>query len=223
MIYHFTEIILKFIGSIAWPIIVLVIFLSLKKPISNLLLNLKKLSYGGTLLETFSESNQKEQIAELENIDSQINESNFKNYLSKFSQATNIELDEIINSETNLTEINDVQTRAEQLYDYSKLIVLLKNFERIYLVIFGSQIRILQRLNYSITEDIDELKFYFDNAVKIYPETYKNYLYKDYLQFLISNKLVNYDQESNSLTITNFGQDFLRYIIESNLSLDRRN
>jgi hypothetical protein len=89
-------------------------------------------------------------------------------------------------------------------------------------VIFGSQIRILQRLNYTETENIEDLKLYFDNEVKFYPETYKNYNYINYLKFLPTNKLVNYTEGDNSLTITEFGQDFLRYITESNLSLEKR-
>ena len=223
MIYHFTEIILNFLSSIAWPIIVLIIFLILKSPLSSLLSNLKKISYGGTSFETISESSQKEQITELANSDNKIDNSNYSSFLAKFSIETNEELDKIVKNETNLEEIVDLQSKINQLYDYSKLLVLLKNFERIYSVIFGSQIRILQRLNYSITENIDDLKFYYDNAVKIYPETYKNYEYIEYLKFLTSNKLVNYIEETNSLNITNFGQDFLRYITESNLSLEKRN
>lgn len=143
--------------------------------------------------------------------------------MSKFSETTNAELNQIVNSETNIESTTDPQSRVSKLYDYAKLIVLLKNFERIYSIIFGSQIRILQRLNHSITENVDDLKFYYENAVKIYPESYKNYNYLDYLQFLIINRLVNFDQENNTLTITAFGQDFLRYITESNLSLERRN
>lgn len=223
MIYHFTEIILKFLSSIAWPIIVLIIFLLLKSPLSALISNLKKISYGGTSLETTSESSQKEQITELEKSDRSVNSSNFITFLDKFSTETNAELIRIVNNETKIEEITDLQNKVNQLYDYAKLLVLLKNFERIYSVIFGSQIRILQRLNYTITENIEDLNFYYENAVKFYPETYKNYNYINYLKFLTTNKLVNYSEGDNSLTITNFGQDFLRYITESNLSLEKRN
>lgn len=223
MIYHFTEIILKFLSSIAWPIIVLIIFLILKSPLSALISNLKKISYGGTSLETNPESSQKEQINELEKSDNSVNSSNFVTFLDKFSAETNAELIQIVNNETKIEEITDLQNKVNQLYDYAKLLVLLKNFERIYSIIFGSQIRILQRLNYTITENIEDLKLYYENAVKYYPETYKNYNFIDYLKFLTTNKLVNYTEGDNSLTITNFGQDFLRYITESNLSLEKRN
>lgn len=220
MTYHYIQIILTFISSIAWPLIVLILFFVFRLPLTNFLNNIKKFSYGSAAVETNTEKSQNEQIDKLENIDERLINHNFINFLTKFSTQTNEELEEIIEKETKFSEIKNFEAKTEQLYNYSKLIILLKNFERIYYVIFGSQIRILQRLNYSFTENKNDLKFYYENVAKVYPEIFKNYNYDDYLDFLFANKLIN--KETDTITITTFGQDFLRYLIESNLSLEKR-
>ena len=47
--------------------------------------------------------------------------------------------------------------------------------------------------------------------------------YREYLNFLVINELVLMNENEQTLTITDMGKDFLRYIIESNLSSEKLN
>jgi hypothetical protein len=64
--YHIIELILDFIASIFWPLVTIIIFLTLKEPIKNLINNIKKIGYGGTALETNLTNNQQEESSILE-------------------------------------------------------------------------------------------------------------------------------------------------------------
>ena len=86
--------------------------------------------------------------------------------MSKFSNSSNQYTEEIIENETKISEVENIQNKYERIYKYSKLLILIKSAEKIYNSIYGSQIRILQSLNYSITQNSADVKFYYDNAVK---------------------------------------------------------
>jgi hypothetical protein len=98
---------------------------------------------------------------------------------------------------------------------------MFKSFERVYDSIFGSQIRFLQRLNHTSVESKTSLKLYYDNAVKNYPEAYKTYTYDRYLKYLSNNGLIIMNENDQNIQITFFGKDFLRYLLETNLSLEK--
>ena len=82
-------------------------------------------------------------------------------------------------------------------------------------------IRLLQRLNSSHTETKNDLKFYYDNAVKYNAEGYKNYSYENYLNFVFQSGLILIDNDN--VRITDLGKDFLRYIVEANLTVEKYN
>ena len=80
--------------------------------------------------------------------------------------------------------------------------------------IWGSQIRILEFLNSKVdgaTEE--EVKAFYDIAAKAFPETFSNYSFDKYINFLTSHILIV--KKNSNLLITNLGRDFLTYLVNT--------
>ena len=90
--------------------------------------------------------------------------------------------------------------------------------ERVYYIVFGSQIQILKKLLTSQStgltqQDIDQ---HFEDIVKIHPDFFARWNNAQYMNFLIQANLVKKD---NTLyKITDFGTDFLTWIQRSGYS-----
>jgi hypothetical protein len=219
--YHFIEIIIDLITKLSWPIITLVIFLVLKEPIKNLINNIKKIGYGGAGIETNYAKNQDDENSLLKKLGDGQDESYIDNALGKFSEFTLCRADEIIENETQISSVEGLQNQYDRIYKYSKLLVLIKNFEKMYDSMYGSQIRFLQRLNHTTSESKSSLKLYYENAKKIYPDIYKEYSYESYLTYLKNQGLIIQEDGSDDIQITYIGKDYLRYLLEANLSIEK--
>ncbi|MBJ2124798.1 hypothetical protein [Flavobacterium sp. IB48] len=219
--YHTIKMLLDFLSTISWPIVALVVFLSLKTPIKNFINNIKKFTYGGTGIETNLANKQIEEDSLSEILGNNPDATNLDRILAKFSDSTLKSLDKIIENETQISTIDNPQNKYDRIYKYAKILILVKNIEKIHALIFGSQIRLLQRLNYSYSESKSDLKQYYDDAVKKNSEGYNDYSYENYLNFLVINDLVKIDNET--VSITDYGKDFLRYIVEANLTVEKFN
>lgn len=219
--YHTIKMLLDFLSTISWPIVALVVFLSLKTPIKNFINNIKKFTYGGTGIETNFANKQIEEDSLAEILGDNQDASYLDKFLGKFSDYTLQSTDEIIKKDTQITNIEGFQNKYDRIYKYAKFLIIIRSFEKIHNIIYGSQIRLLQRLNYSQTETKDELKLYYDNAVKNNPDGYKNYSYENYLNFLVTCEFIIINEEN--VSITDMGKDFLRYIVEANLTVEKFN
>lgn len=219
--YHIIKLILDFIASIFWPLITIIIFVVLKEPIKNLINNIKKIGYGGTALETNFTNNQKDDSSILELLGDGNDESYIDNALIKFSETSREQSEQIIENETKISTVEGFQNKYDRIYKYSKLLVMIKSFEKVYDTIYGSQIRLLQRLNHTSVETKSSLKLYFENAAKNYPEAYKTYSYDKYLNYLNAKGLIIMEENDENIQIAHFGVDFLRYILEANLSVEK--
>jgi len=219
--YHTLELLLNFITSIFWPLVTIIIFTSLRKPIANLINNIKKIGYGNAGIETNISSNQKVDSSVIDILGDGNDESYLDTLMSKFSESTFEHIVESVENDTRISTVEGFQNKYERMHKYAKLLLLIKNAEKIYDLIYGSQIRLLQRLNHTTTETKDSLKFYYDNAVKTYPTAYEKYTYESYLNFLYSYGLILLEENNENVRITDAGKDFLRYLIEANLSLEK--
>ena len=131
------------------------------------------------------------------------------------------QLDSIIQDETKVNDIENLQNKYDRIYKYSKVLLLIKSFDKIYDSIYGSQIRFFQRLNHTSVETKESLKLYYENATKNYPDAYKNYPYERYLGYLKANGLILFEDNDENVEISQLGKDFLRYILEANLSVEK--
>lgn len=90
---------------------------------------------------------------------------------------------------------------------------VLGDFNRIYSVIFGSQILVLATLNSAGDTglSLDALRPFYDNAAQRYPEAYKNDTLERWLDFLKSSELIRDSQ--NGVAITQWGTEFLDHLV----------
>ena len=219
--YHIIELILDFLSSLAWPIVAITVLMILKEPLKKLIGNIKKIGYGGAGIETNYAKNQENEKTLLERLGDGNDESYLDNALAKFSEYTLNRADEIIEQETQISTVEGLQNQYDRIYKYSKLLVLIKNFEKMYDSMYGSQIRFLQRLNHTTTESKEDLKLYYNNAKENYPNIYRDYSYDAYLNFLYANGLIITEEGSENISISVIGKDYLRYLLEANLSLEK--
>ncbi len=92
-----------------------------------------------------------------------------------------------------------------------------QSFDRIYYNIFGSQLRALNVLNGSsegLPRIVTEAFYEFGKSVE--PDWYTNFSYGSWLAFLSSWFLVTV------VKITAFGTEFLKYLLEQKLTLEKR-
>jgi hypothetical protein len=202
--YHFFKLCLDFLSTIFWPLTTLIIFYFLREPIINLINNVKRFSYGSSEFETHPNNSQFEVNS---NIANNLGAEYIDEVLAKFSPAAKTFFQSIIEKDISINEVQPIQLKYELLYKYTTLLILMKDFDRIYDLIYGSQIKILQRLSASITESKIQLKPYYDFASSNNIEWFKNYPFDNYLSFLSSNRLISVDNENSTITITDFGKD----------------
>ncbi len=112
-------------------------------------------------------------------------------------------------------KIYDENNRLDILVSYLAQARLELSFERIYRVIFGSQIEGLRHLSEVGQVSFDEARAFFDRVKEKYPELYEDYGFAGWLGFLESEYLVH--RNGNFIEITDFGRDFLAYLANRRL------
>jgi hypothetical protein len=212
--------IISILEVLAWPTIVLIVFLILRKPLKVFIGRIKSIGIKGAGIE--AEVPKKQSASDGSTIEKLIKETPNKN-LERIKSTLSPETLEFFKSavlnESNVDSFNTAEEREGILFSYSQLIYMILQFNKIYVLIYGSQIRILQRLNSSDDETLDSLIVYFELAKSNHPEFYKDYPYDAYLNFLLSYQLIVIVEDK--VSITPIGKDFIKYIIESGYFLDR--
>lgn len=199
--------------TLKWPIVVLIILLFLLKPIKSLINRITKVGYGDKSLEATKQNvTQKIEEQEISAIDRAI---------GLFRSETIDTFTSSVEVETELGQLKSDKEKVDRLKNYSTIIYIMRHFDSIYSSIFGSQIRILERLNTLQPETRETLKFYYDNAQKYNPKFYENYPYEDFLNFMFSFNLIREDDGNIGITI--LGVDFLKYLTESNKDVNKLN
>lgn len=99
------------------------------------------------------------------------------------------------------------------------------HFERIYRIIFGSQLRGLRRLHEQGSVTVGDARQYFNSVVNENPAFYTVESFGSWLDFLLRAGLVrkvglHLDSDGTQLQITSFGEDFLRYVHEQRYTDD---
>lgn len=104
-------------------------------------------------------------------------------------------------------QINKILTRYLAAYQ------IVYSFENLYNLIFGSQISALQHLNVGGETKETIKKLFYDPVATLLPEFFQKYPFEQYLNFLVSQKLIT---EKDSLyCITNLGREFLAYLAKT--------
>lgn len=116
-------------------------------------------------------------------------------------------------------ELHDINIQ-DQSKTISLLIRVISNlrveseFKIISNIIFGSQLELL--VNISGTQSGVQLPFavsIFESAKSIYPERHAERTFDQWIGFLMSHALISIEKEN--IDITQYGKDFLKYLIDS--------
>jgi hypothetical protein len=93
--------------------------------------------------------------------------------------------------------------------------------EFIYNRIFGSQILALKRLDErgDIGASIADARAFFEPYNRAFPDFYSSYGFDGWLNFMVVNLLV--ERNGDHLKATEFGHDFLLYVVDSRLSVEK--
>ncbi len=119
----------------------------------------------------------------------------------KESQSEPVKIDSAKNMSKENSEVEQLKKQLE--------------FEKIYSIIFGSQIELLKRLRANKKDFATELLFFY-TVTRSEFNIYESWSFEEFIQILVQNNLVNIHSNGAEIKITEKGLDFLRYIEENN-------
>jgi hypothetical protein len=207
-----TSEVVELLSNWKWPIAIIIILLIFRKPIVDLFNKITKIGYGQSSLEIQQSKAEKQQIKKISKVEKALGI--FRSETLDFFRNAVVQETELDNA------VNDAE-KIERLTNYSIALYIIKNFEYIYNLIFGSQILILQQLNTLVHEDKTSLKRYYDYAKNSNPGFFETYSYEQYLSFLFVAGLIK--EEDGRIIITLYGNDFLKYLIETSKDMSKYN
>jgi hypothetical protein len=89
--------------------------------------------------------------------------------------------------------------------------------ERLYRLIFGSQLSALKEMNLLGPMNRDKLREFYDAAAANFPQIYDKYPFEAYLGFLRTNRLITSNDDIN-FAITNLGREFLQWMVAEGIA-----
>jgi hypothetical protein len=210
------------LGSLAYPLVVLILGLVgmvlFKRPLSNLINRSHKLGLGG--LEA-SASPPQQMTAESSSTITAVEAGTktfeeFQQAMSQYRYPTAVQKVEEFRREVSLESVTHDQllTIVTEMAGYVMMTV---DFERIYTLIFGSQIALLAELNgvFAIGSTRARARAFYDHTSSETPGIFENFSFEQWLGFLTANGLVTLEHNGEILKITGVGRDFLRYLVQA--------
>lgn len=172
-----------------------------------------KPSIADKLLETYANVPQKP---------GEVKSSPANEFLKVFDNALLVKREDQIREELKKRNIQGAD-RERVLLRFLAALVLVGEFDRVYVLIWGSQIGALQEVNAAGANGINIERLqaaWYEDAAKREPETYRQYSFDQWLGFLVESSLITRDAQK--VTIRPEGREFLRYVIERGYSIFKR-
>ena len=200
--------ILKLLQALKWPLLVLILgiffILVFRKPLSNILARIRSIGKRGIDINV---------SPQLENEDKR--KAAVDELMRVGDSSVLIELENAILKDLNERGLETHGDSIKILTKHLAITQLALDFEQIYHLIFGSQIKLLKRLNQSLgvglsKEDVED---YFETIKIAFPEVIRNWNLADYLSFLLSRALIT--RQENNYHITIKGIEFLIWMIRT--------
>lgn len=198
------EVVLEYFKVLIWPsIIALSVFIIYRKNIASFIDRIWKLKFPGGELEV-------EKQKGLQSADEESSREDMKEALIQQKNLIN-DIKSRYKEQYQVLEENAQQVFQQLLNELSIKDIQL-DFERIYNLIFGSQIALLELL-LPIPEGESRifLNLYYSRVKVLNSPTFDNWAFDVYVDFLIKNKLVEFTPTGN-FRIIEKGRGFLSYI-----------
>ncbi|HHT9135277.1 MAG TPA: hypothetical protein ACFYD2_10280 [Candidatus Avalokitesvara rifleensis] len=204
----------KIIEYFAWPfafvLICLAALIILRNPLSNLIGRIRNISRNGIDITTPQSPQVKEgRMSAAEELmrafDSVVlleQEKNIKEDIEKRGLVQDEEIKKVL---IRVLAANQIELLCEKTYR----------------MIYGSQIKILQHLNYKgvLGDTLENIKKFYDYAVTAYPHHYQGDTFDRYIKFLADSFLIQIEGEN--VKITPFGIEFLGYLVKGGLLTEK--
>ena len=198
------------IGSIGWSqsalICGLVCIFVFRNEIASKIKSIKSVSKNGVLMD---------QNQEIKSTQDSNNDLLGKNDSVVITEQKNIIKTDLKDRNLDLNDNKTVEILIHQL----AITQLKLNFEKIYNTIFGSQINLLKKLNEGVKHK-DYIESYCKSIINNYSEM-SNWDTKIYLTFLFDNTLIVYDDKKEIYAITNYGYEFLSWLLATGNNEDK--
>jgi hypothetical protein len=188
-----------------WPGVALIIAVTamvlFRKQIGSFIIRAKSISRVG--IETFDPPQGQS-----------INQSSgLEEFMKTFDNPLIIQVEESIKAGLITLKIESSTDREKALVRDLARVNLILHFERAYGIMWASQLNLLRKLNSKPLGILfNEGQEYYNQGKELYPDWYGNYRYEDWINFLVSFKLVEIDGQMLHLTLA--GREFLKYIID---------
>jgi len=154
------------------------------------------------------------QTAKQETVASGTSSTQFKNvdeFYKIYSSRMLNETEELVKKEAE--QYQPGQDREKYLMRVAAMLTTVLIFEKAWLTIYGSQLKLLQDLNIGGVKTYEQVRNYYDQAVVAHPDHYKTVSFDAWVSYLKTWILVR-DYDPTHLEITVRRQDFLRYLLE---------
>jgi hypothetical protein len=209
---------IELLEVLKWPLVIIIIAFIFRGSITQLIQRVKSVKGVGFGLDTSDVKSkevqqQKSKDLQLQKLESELN---------LFNKQTREQFQAAIKKESEWDKVDDFKNKFEVLLRYSEALYIVLFFERIYNLIFGSQIGILKHLNSSNGVPLADVKNIYKDTIQKNNDNLKNYPFESYWGFLESRGLVVIE-DKNIAKITWIGRDFLKYLIDNGLNDQKYN
>ena len=135
--------------------------------------------------------------------------------LDSFNSALILQKERELESEFEKRNIQKIEEKFKIILRHYAAALLLNDFQRTDMLIFGSQIELLIAANTGGTAGVSkkEAELIFGQAQKLWPGLYGGHSFDDYVEFVTDGGLLEKNQKGFS--ITQKGKEFLSYLIHS--------
>lgn len=192
--------ILEYIQALAWPIVVLLVVFTFRVNIAQLIERMEEweipLIGKGKAHGALA---QQQETIKTDVVVSQNEGEDFKAIVA-----------------TKETEIKALKDNTQQLVDKLTRAQIELDFERIYSAIFASQIDLLLKINNFPQVEFAYILDHYGKAQQAAFAIFKEWNVYQYIQFLITNQLIEYKVDTLTISITIKGKAFLSYLAVMN-------
>lgn len=203
--------ILEYLKVLIWPVTILVIVFLLRKNLRGLLDRVRKISYKDASAELSAQVRSQEKALKTTKAEAKMSGQQKKSLAAKAGTIGSIKPPKKpAETKKVIAQANEEIALRDTLLD----------FERIYNVIFGSQIQILLDLNSSKDGlPIQNVEALFNKTMLKWRPTFTDWGFDKYMSYLLSTGLVEIDE--NRLYITQKGEAFVGYLLSQRYNLNK--
>lgn len=201
------------IEVLIWPIVVLIFavffVLVFREPIARLIDRTTQVSKKGIQAESPREQKADTSISKVDE------------FLRVYDNQLLLESEKFIQTHLDSLHPKDATEREKFLLRNFAALAITWSFDRIYYLIYGSQIAALHYLNDNRNSPLttEHIHPFFDDAVNKFPNVYSSYGFEGWLGFLVTSNLVQ--RNGNDVGITIQGKEFLKYLVEQGHPINR--